>query len=132
MRMTSTTSSPVITKDTTAAGPADLMTPPRAIIVMCRCFKLWRKPLEGAGVSFIAESSSRAAHPTPRCAHGANRDRAQSGDAGLDGAVILGVCARLLTPAARRRRAARHRIDEATPVTRLAESRGQHPHPAVL
>jgi len=27
---------------------------------MCRCFKLWRRPLEGVGVSFIAESSSRA------------------------------------------------------------------------
>jgi len=29
------------------------MTPPRAIIVMCRCFKLWRSPLEGEGVLVI-------------------------------------------------------------------------------
>src|SRR5471030_724395 len=65
MRMTSTTSSPVIAKEITAAGPAALMTtplptnspapmtPPRAIIVMCLCFRLWRSPLVPGGVSFI-------------------------------------------------------------------------------
>jgi hypothetical protein len=49
----------VITNDTTAAGPAALMTtplptkspapmqPPNAIIVMWRRFKLWRNPLAG-------------------------------------------------------------------------------------
>src|SRR6202034_726607 len=70
MRITSTTSSPVITKATTAAGPAALittplptnrpapMTPPRAIIVMCRCFRLWRSPLAGGAVLFTLESES--------------------------------------------------------------------------
>ena len=60
--MTSTTRSPVMAKESTAAGPADLMTtplptnrpapmtPPSAIIVMWRCLKLWRSPLEGKGV----------------------------------------------------------------------------------
>jgi hypothetical protein len=60
MRITSTTSSPVITNERTAAGPAALMTtplptkrpapmtPPRAIIIMCRCLRLWRSPLEGS------------------------------------------------------------------------------------
>src|SRR5277367_4101025 len=55
MRITRTTKSPVITKENTAAGPAALMTtplptkrpapmtPPSAIIVMCRCFKLRRR-----------------------------------------------------------------------------------------
>src|ERR1019366_2358438 len=69
MRITSTTSSPVITKEMTAAGPAALMTtplptkrpapmtPPRAIIIMCRCFKLWRSPLEGGGVLFTLGSA---------------------------------------------------------------------------
>jgi hypothetical protein len=28
------------------------MTPPSAIIVMCRCLKLWRSPLEVGGVLF--------------------------------------------------------------------------------
>src|SRR5579863_20327 len=55
MRITRTTKSPVITKENTAAGPAALMTtplptkrpapmtPPSAIIVMCRCFRLRRR-----------------------------------------------------------------------------------------
>src|ERR1700733_6042426 len=63
MRITSTTSNPVMMKETTAAGPAALMTtplptnrpapmtPPRAIIVMGRGLKAWRSPLEGAGNS---------------------------------------------------------------------------------
>jgi hypothetical protein len=32
------------------------MTPPRAIIVMCRCLKAWRSPLEGARALFTAGS----------------------------------------------------------------------------
>ena len=62
MRITSTTSVPVITKEKTAAGPAALittplptkspapMTPPSEIIVICRCLKLWRSPLDGVAV----------------------------------------------------------------------------------
>src|SRR5579863_6055850 len=65
MRMTSTTSSPVIANERTAAGPAALMTtplptkrpapmtPPRAIMVMCRCFRPWRSPLACEGVLFV-------------------------------------------------------------------------------
>src|ERR1700736_4685506 len=65
MRITSTTSSPVITNDRTAAGPAALMTtplptkrpapmtPPRAIMVMCRCLRPWRSPLACGRVLFV-------------------------------------------------------------------------------
>ena len=65
MRITSTTSNPVITKETTAAGPVALMTtplptnrpapmtPPKAIMVMCRCFRLWRRPLEGGALELL-------------------------------------------------------------------------------
>ena len=65
MRITSTTSIPVITKEKTAAGPAALittplptkrpapMTPPSAIMVICRCFKLWRSPLDGAALGLL-------------------------------------------------------------------------------
>src|SRR5882757_4964561 len=71
MRITSTTSSPVITNERTAAGPAALittplptkrpapMTPPRAIIVMCRCLRPWRSPLEGGGVLDLISFTER-------------------------------------------------------------------------
>ena len=60
MRMTSTTSRPVMRKERIAAGPADLMTtplptnspapmtPPRAIMVMCRCLSPCESPGEEA------------------------------------------------------------------------------------
>src|ERR1700722_3901748 len=64
MPITTPTTNPVMTKDRPAAGPAALMTtplptkrpapmtPPSAIIVMCRCFKPWRSPLEAGGEIF--------------------------------------------------------------------------------
>src|ERR1700679_3785252 len=84
MRITSTTSSPVMTKDTTAAGPVAWittplptnrpapMTPPRAIMVMCRCFKLWRSPLGGRGLAVARGSFTPgivACHQRPRIGH---------------------------------------------------------------
>ncbi len=86
--MTSTISIPVITNETTAAGPADLMTtplptkspapmtPPSAIIVMCRCFKVWRSPLEGAaGVSTRSIGGSRIPNHPPLAVLGILRRR---------------------------------------------------------
>ncbi|MDT4868021.1 hypothetical protein FQZ97_1029610 [compost metagenome] len=61
MRMTSTTSRPVMRKERTAPGPADLMTtplptnrpapitPPSAIMVMWRCLRPWDSPLPDSG-----------------------------------------------------------------------------------